>query len=503
VKFSCEKCGRSYVADEKVRGRAFKMKCKQCGNLIVVKPSSTSPTPTPGSIPVVSPQPSSTTPAGIELEGGQDPFASSTSPDPFAPPAGDPFAIPSPDPFAPATAAGRPSFDPFAEPPPPEPAFGANGASRGQQQAPPAPDEAEAAFADLSREMASDDDAPIERGFAPITPEPVAVPQAPAPPVRFELPTPAPRPIAPAPVRAPVAAPPPPAVARASAPAPAKKSLGPVLGIAAALIVVGGGAAFFLLRSPEAKPEAKPAAPPPVVAAERPERSSPPQVASAPAVPLQPAPPVPERKVEKAPPPAVSAEVPRDEPRAAKQRPVEKATPPPARKKEARAPEPPKAPPQKVVAAPAPPAPEPRQDAPKVAIAPKSSPARDAAASSTTPVSTGFGRTNPAAPPVSTNAELPPLDEGKVEATFAKYARNFDACVTAAREGEPGIALNGRTVNVTMTVNPNGKVLYPTLDDVELNTTDLGKCIKKESGKIQFPAFGGEPIRVRKPIVLK
>jgi len=56
VKFTCEKCGRSYVADEKVRGRSFRMKCKQCGHHIVVKPAAL-PTPPPGTIPAITPLP--------------------------------------------------------------------------------------------------------------------------------------------------------------------------------------------------------------------------------------------------------------------------------------------------------------------------------------------------------------------------------------------------------------------------------------------------------------
>jgi hypothetical protein len=39
VKFACDCCGRSYSVAEELRGRAFKMKCKLCGHLIVVKPS--------------------------------------------------------------------------------------------------------------------------------------------------------------------------------------------------------------------------------------------------------------------------------------------------------------------------------------------------------------------------------------------------------------------------------------------------------------------------------
>lgn len=90
-----------------------------------------------------------------------------------------------------------------------------------------------------------------------------------------------------------------------------------------------------------------------------------------------------------------------------------------------------------------------------------------------------------------------------MEAAFAKHRPAFEGCIAEARKNEPNVALDGRTVNVTMTVNPNGSALYPTLDDVELNGTNLGDCLKRESGKIRFPAFGGDSIRVRKPIVLK
>jgi len=75
--------------------------------------------------------------------------------------------------------------------------------------------------------------------------------------------------------------------------------------------------------------------------------------------------------------------------------------------------------------------------------------------------------------------------------------------VAAARANEPGAPLGNRTVTLTMTVNPNGKVLYPTLDDAELSAADLGKCLKREAGKIHFPPFGGDPIRVRRPITLR
>jgi hypothetical protein len=108
----------------------------------------------------------------------------------------------------------------------------------------------------------------------------------------------------------------------------------------------------------------------------------------------------------------------------------------------------------------------------------------------------------PAAAPAAASAE-PTLDDSTVDAAFAKHKPAFEACIAAARQGEPNVTLGGRTVNVTMTVNPDGKAAYPTLDDVELNGTGLGECLKRESGKIRFPSFGGDSIRVTKPIVLR
>ena len=175
--------------------------------------------------------------------------------------------------------------------------------------------------------------------------------------------------------------------------------------------------------------------------------------------------------------------------------------PPPSKKVVAKAPEPPKA-------APRPPEPRQQPAAPAVKAEPPRSEPRPAVAYKPTPQpttsATAVAHPSPAASPVSSGgSELPPLDDAKVDATFAKHRGNLDACIAQARQHEQGVNLDGRTVNVTMTVNPNGKALYPTLDDVELNGTELGNCLKRETGKILFPAFGGDAIRVRKPIVLK
>jgi hypothetical protein len=45
VRFSCDECGRSYVASDDVAGRAFRMRCKECGSEIVVRPPGASDGP--------------------------------------------------------------------------------------------------------------------------------------------------------------------------------------------------------------------------------------------------------------------------------------------------------------------------------------------------------------------------------------------------------------------------------------------------------------------------
>src|SRR5690242_1233172 len=127
------------------------MKCKQCGHLIVVKPERAGAAA--GSAPGAGTSPHTPTPPAIDLDSSStdafaaapDPFAAAA--DPFAAPAADPFAAAPPPPPAPGP---RPAFDPFAEPP----AAPKNG-GHGLQQPSPGVSEAEAAFADLGREMAS------------------------------------------------------------------------------------------------------------------------------------------------------------------------------------------------------------------------------------------------------------------------------------------------------------------------------------------------------------
>jgi hypothetical protein len=163
-----------------------------------------------------------------------------------------------------------------------------------------------------------------------------------------------------------------------------------------------------------------------------------------------------------------------------------------------------KAPPKVAAAAPAPaaaapapasaaPAPAPKTEVAQVDVAPKAQAAQPA------PV---VARA-PAPPPVSSSSSLPPLDEKMIADTVARHKPAFDACVAAARQSESTLALDGRRVIVTVTVNPSGKAAYPTLDDAEIGATELGRCLKRETAQMTFPEFGGEPVRARVPLTLR
>ena len=75
MKFSCERCGKKYAtAETPAPGRVYKIKCKACGHLIVVKASAaanltaTTELRAPTSIGLPAVQPAVTPPPGLTLE---------------------------------------------------------------------------------------------------------------------------------------------------------------------------------------------------------------------------------------------------------------------------------------------------------------------------------------------------------------------------------------------------------------------------------------------------
>ncbi|BDG04604.1 AgmX/PglI C-terminal domain-containing protein [Anaeromyxobacter oryzae] len=98
MNFSCDRCGRLYsIADEKVQGRSFRVKCKACEHTIVVRAAATAPaagqaphgpalTPAPFLTPVPMP---SAAPASVRPPSAGPPPPPAPRAVPAAPPPGD------------------------------------------------------------------------------------------------------------------------------------------------------------------------------------------------------------------------------------------------------------------------------------------------------------------------------------------------------------------------------------------------------------------------------
>jgi hypothetical protein len=81
--------------------------------------------------------------------------------------------------------------------------------------------------------------------------------------------------------------------------------------------------------------------------------------------------------------------------------------------------------------------------------------------------------------------------------------RAFEACIESAARRGTETTFDGRKVGLRLNVNPNGFVTYPTLDDVTLNRTDLGECLKAAARLMVFPKFQGDPFHVEVPLTLR
>jgi len=501
MKFVCDRCGKKYAtAEDPAPGKVYKLKCKACGNLIVVKgqagtttglpaidaaeaataTAAQEPTLTPAPAPHpeielhVEPEPPRSEPVPTPLPGTS---AAAASPEPEAisddaieplPPL--PSASPLPAGVAlaideaaatslpePPTAAGEPA------PGPPAPAFD-------PALVPPSPDKDELAdFAAAAAEVmaapfgASAGEESTRHGpgyvdlFGDITEQrPLAVrstlTDAFSVAARASLPdtytgtTPTGDKTPPAaPASKPAAAVAAPAAARAGA---RKAGLGgtPLAIVGLGMVTLIGITAWALLGHGNA--------PPPVAAAPRPApRVEPPAE-------VKPAPPAPvaEPVVE----PVKAAEAmpaerrPEPKPRAAERKQEKRAEPKVAEKKA----EPPAAPPAPAAAQ------EARTESREVEIP-------DAAAA---------------------------LTQDVVNRVVGANRKAFTNCIANAKES--GVTLDGRRVALRITVNTNGTVTYPTLDDQSLNATEMGQCLKSAARLMIFPKFKGDPFHYEVPLIL-
>ncbi|BDG05334.1 AgmX/PglI C-terminal domain-containing protein [Anaeromyxobacter oryzae] len=486
MKFSCERCGKKYAtADKPVPGRVYKLKCKACGHLIVVKGAAATSAATPATstaapsareigsdarapepfVPVTSPTPTPTN--GVALaattelslsraEASQE--SSARTPPPVASVTPLPFPAPTPVPFAAPPAALEP--DPDFAPPPGDTGyvdlFADSPATAGAEAEP----EAEAAvpqaepldpfLAAARSSLPETFGGPAADPFAPIRAELDAAAAADARAAHPEDTSP---PLAP------------PKVPDIPRPPPRKQGI-PFALIGAGVLVMIGILVFALMGGKKTAPAA---APPPVATA----------VVPAPAPPPAPAP---EPVVEKAPEPVAAA--PEPEPAPA---PAPKAEPPPKPARVERAPERQREPARRAE----------RKIEPKpekvVAAAPQPAPATQPAAAPEPP------------PRQEAKVDLPDVSEGlsqdQIQKVLASTRKAFDNCIATAGK-DSDLPLDGRKVALRLNIQPNGSVTYPTLDDVQLNATALGACLKSAARLMVFPKFKGDPVRIEVPLTL-
>jgi outer membrane biosynthesis protein TonB/DNA-directed RNA polymerase subunit RPC12/RpoP len=102
------------------------------------------------------------------------------------------------------------------------------------------------------------------------------------------------------------------------------------------------------------------------------------------------------------------------------------------------------------------------------------------------------------------DAEVPDaataLTQDVVNRVVGANRKAFTGCITSAADS--GVKLDGRRVALRITVNTNGTVTYPTLDDQSLNATEMGQCLKSAARLMIFPKFKGDPFHYEVPLIL-
>jgi len=93
------------------------------------------------------------------------------------------------------------------------------------------------------------------------------------------------------------------------------------------------------------------------------------------------------------------------------------------------------------------------------------------------------------------------LSQAQIERVLLSTKKAFDACMQQAKGTD--VRLDGRRVVLRLNIQTSGAVTYPTIDDVPLNSTELGSCLKSAARLMVFPKFKGDTMHVEVPLVLR
>jgi len=514
MRFSCDRCGKRYATkDVPLPGRIYRLKCRACGNLVVVKGddflASTPPRTDPA--PAAS-EPSAVTPlSDLAVPAAPPPPTTAFEP-PAAPPAPEEApaattgAVPPPVPAA--ASAPQPKYielfderdfaDERAAPTPPPPVapdpFAVPertpaGVEPARRRPMVSPDELREAAESLPQTLVDPfahsgefEPAPVAQDVSPSRPSHPAPTPGPARAVSVHEIHPRPS---------------------SHRPAPRARRVGAAVWIGSmALVVAAAGAGFVVFRPTQ--------------------RATPPASAAAAHFPSAPAPASP------APTADGREHVPAGD-KVAVQPTGENPAPPPqpaAAPASAAAAEP------AAPAAPLPePAPQPAGDAsPPARVAAKASPPpRTAPARTEKParparparsermerkVATSERRETPdaptaaAPPPAAASPGAEPeadeptgLSQDQIRRALAGGRKGFDACLKDPWRGldQP---VGPRQITLRFTVSPEGTVGYATIDDVTISGAPVGQCLKAAARGLTFPSFQGDPVKVDAPITI-
>ena len=92
------------------------------------------------------------------------------------------------------------------------------------------------------------------------------------------------------------------------------------------------------------------------------------------------------------------------------------------------------------------------------------------------------------------------LAQGDIQRVLGSSRKAFDACLRDWSRGidDPG----ARQITLRFTVEPEGTVSYPTIDDVTISGAPVGQCLKAAARGMNFPVFRGDPVKVDAPIAI-
>jgi len=485
VKFSCERCGKKYAtAETPAPGRVYKIKCKACGHLIVVKASAGAKQTATTEL-RASPAVEARTPAPLSAEAATTTGIFAALPPPEPPPLLD-LEVAPPEPAGPG-----PALEPL--PPEPTPPPGVSALEPPAEVAalaspPPAPP-SEGGYVDLFGESKSDTPA-ADLAKRPTADDPFVAAARASLPDGYGQGAPAPDPFAPLREELEKAAPSALSATQSAvkvpdlAKPPQKKSTGPIALIAVGALGLVGILVFVLaggkkVSAPPPAPIAQVQAPAPAPAAPpAPPAVAPPESVPAPppAVAQAPSPPAAEPKSSR----KGSAD---DDRRAREERKQREREAQAAREREKAARE------EKARAD------REAREREKAARDEKARADRDARERERQ-----RGEAEKVAAASLADAEGG-LSQDQVQKVLSSTRRGFEQCiVTSGKAGE--VTLDGRRVVLRLNIQPNGAVTYPTLDDVTLNGTELGSCLKSAARLMVFPKFKGDTMHVEVPLVL-